>query len=317
MARWLTILVAVLAALWSGYWFAGRTAVTRGADAAIADLRAQGWTLTYDDLSVGGFPNRFDTTVTAPRLVTPDGAFGWTAPFVQVFALSYRPNQIIAVAPPQMTFDLAGRMVEATSEDLRASAMISVSSEPELQRATLVAQSLNVDDPEFGVTVAAGQIALRQTEGRADTYDLAATLTTLRMQPFLHGLLDPDRQLPDTFELIEVDATATLPPDSQLGALDLRQATLVWGDMRIDLNGAMQVGPDRRPEGRLTLDLTGWETAFDFAMRLGLVPADRAPLIRAGLAGMAAGDGKVSAELLFENGQMRLGAIPLGPAPQL
>jgi len=32
---------------------------------------------------------------------------------------------------------------------------------------------------------------------------------------------------------------------------------------------------------------------------------------------MAEGDGKVSAELTFRDGQMALGAIPLGPAPQL
>jgi len=317
MARWLTILLAVLATLWSGYWFIGRTAVTQGANFAIEDLRSQGWVIAYDDLSVSGFPNRFDTTVTAPRLSAPGGGFVWAAPFLQVFALSYRPNQIIAVAPSEMTFNLAGRSVSATSTDLRASALLSLSAEPELRRATVVAEALALADPDFGFELSTGQIALRQVDGQDDTYDIAATLNDLRMQPFLHSLLDPDRQLSDTFERLELDATATLPPDSRLGELDLRQATLIWDEMRIDLRGAIMIGVDGRPEGALTLDLEGWETAFDYVLRLRLIPPTRALLLRAGLAGMAEGDGKVSAELTFRDGQMALGAIPLGPAPQL
>lgn len=320
--RWLTIGVAVLAALWSAWWFAGSTAFERGAVAAIEAARARGWQIGYDDLSVAGFPNRFDTTIDAPRVTSPDGSFGWSAPFVQVFALSWRPNHLIAVAPNEMTFDLAPGTLAVTSTDLRASAALSLSTQPELLRATVAGTGLATAGLGLDATLETGQLAMRQAGGEGE-YDVALALAALRPGEALRAAIDPFATLPPVVGALDVDIHATL--DGPLGAgaaprllaLDLRGARLAWGDLRAEATGRVTFDPAGVPEGVVSLDVAGWQAALRLAASAGALPPERLPLVTAGLAGMAAEDGRVTLDLTLEGGEMRLGPIPLGPAPRL
>ncbi len=165
MMRWLVGLVIAAAVLWAGWWLAGSTLVLRGATAGIEDLRAEGWDIVYDDLSVAGFPSRFDVTVDAPDVTSPDGGFGFAAPFLQVFALSYRVNHIIAVAPHEMTVRLPQSDLVVTSEDLRASVVGSGLTDPVLVRATLAGRTVEAALGDLGATVDAVQLATRQAGG--------------------------------------------------------------------------------------------------------------------------------------------------------
>ncbi|HSF64747.1 MAG TPA: DUF2125 domain-containing protein, partial [Paracoccaceae bacterium] len=98
--RWLLWIVVAAATLWSGYWFAGSRALERGAVQAIAMQAAQGF-VSQADVSVQGFPNRFDLTLTEPRFGDPARGLVWEAPFAQLFALSYKPWHLIAAFPPE------------------------------------------------------------------------------------------------------------------------------------------------------------------------------------------------------------------------
>ena len=99
--KFLLGLVTALAVLYGGYWFVGQRAVERGAAAAFDQMAADGWEATHAGISTIGFPSRFDTTVTAPRLVDMATGVGWEAPWIQVFALSYLPNEVIALFPEE------------------------------------------------------------------------------------------------------------------------------------------------------------------------------------------------------------------------
>ena len=76
--RTIFTLVVVLAVAWCGYWFVGARFVQHGARTALAEARAQGYRAEATDLSVRGFPNRFDLTVTAPDFGDPATGFGWS-----------------------------------------------------------------------------------------------------------------------------------------------------------------------------------------------------------------------------------------------
>ena len=317
MARLLFIVTLIAAALWSAWWFSGRAALLRRLETGIAQMRRDGWTVDYADLSVTGFPNRFDTNVDAPSIVSPDGAFALDAPFLQVFALSYRPQQIIAVAPPTMVVRGPFGLVDVRAEDLRASATLALSIPPEPETATMVGTDVNVTAGEIGATAPALQVAARRAAEVPERWDVAASFGGLEMSEALRALVDPESALPRTVQRFEADATVTLTPGGGLGAVTLRDATLAWGEMRASLAGAAEIGPDGVPEGAFTLDLRGWNDALAWLEGLGVVPPERAPLIRAGLEGMAADDGAVSAELTLTGGQMRLGAVPIGPAPRI
>ncbi|WP_299816608.1 DUF2125 domain-containing protein [uncultured Jannaschia sp.] len=312
--RWLVILVAALATLWSGYWFVGRGALRDGIASAVAAAEARGWRIAWDDIGIGGFPNRFDTTLTEPDVTVPDGTLRWHAPFLQVLALSYRPNEIIAVAPRRMTFAAPWGDAVVTSADLRASGTVSLAASPNLQHGTVVGEALGIDGGAWRLDIARAQLAARQA-GTPDAWDLALDGDGIRAGGTLAAALDPAGALPEVVDSLDLDATWV--PDGAGHAVDLRRAALVWGALALDATGALEVGADGVPEGTLSLELRGTEAALELLRGWQVVPEARMPLIEAGLAGMTAGDGSVRFDLVLADGRMRLGPIPLGPAPRL
>jgi hypothetical protein len=94
-----------------------------GAKAWFADRSAQGWVADYDTIETRGFPSRFDTTINTLELADPRTGWAWSAPFFQVFALSYKPNHIIAVWPNEQTIATPLARANITAEDMRASAV--------------------------------------------------------------------------------------------------------------------------------------------------------------------------------------------------
>ena len=320
--RWLVIAVALVAALWSGWWFVGRAAFERGAVAGIEAARARGWDVAYADLSVTGFPNRFDTTLDAPAVMAPGGAWGWSAPFLQVFALAYRPTELIAVAPDAMVVATPAGPLDVTAGDLRASVAVSPSLEPEILRATVAGEALAASGLGLDAALGRGQLALRQAGG-AGTYDVAVSLSDLQPGEALRAAIDPFATLPATIAAVEADLLATL--DRPLGpgaaprvrAIDLRAARLAWGDLRAEASGQVRVDAAGVPEGVVTLDVAGWQAALRLAAAAGALPPERLPLVTAGLAGMAGEDGRLTLDLTLAEGEVRLGPITLGPAPRL
>lgn len=68
-----------LGVAWGGYWFVGSRAVEFQVTAIIADARNQGFEATTSAISVAGFPNRFDLTLTDPHFRDPASGWGWQA----------------------------------------------------------------------------------------------------------------------------------------------------------------------------------------------------------------------------------------------
>ncbi len=312
--RWLVILVAGLATLWGGYWFVGRGILRDQIATAVVAAEAEGWRIAWDDLGIGGFPNRFDTNVTEPDVTAPDGALRWHAPFLQVLALSYRPNEIIAVAPHQMTFEGPWGSVVVTSTDLRASGTVSLSASPDPRRGTLVGEAVGIDGGAWRLDMARAQLAARRAAS-PEGWDVALDLSEIRPGGALAAALNPAGGSPESVDTLDVDAT--LVPEGAAYSLNLRRADLVWGALELDADGAIEVDVDGVPEGALSIELRGTEAALALLRGWGLVSEAQLPLLEAGLAGMAEDDGAMRFDLTFANGQMRMGPIPLGPAPRL
>ncbi|MEM7711508.1 MAG: DUF2125 domain-containing protein [Pseudomonadota bacterium] len=311
MAKWALILVVAASVLWGGWWVVGARATEAAALEAIAEAEARGWDVARDDLSVRGFPNRFDLTLTEPRITAPAG---WTlsAPILGAFALAYRPNHVIAVGPDRM--DLATATfgdVAITSDDLRASLIVSASTDPLLDRATIVTDGLSFAAEAGAVTLARGQIATRRANGPT-VHDVAIDLSDLSIPG-----------LRDVVQTVDADATVTF--DRPLGAgdpprldtLDLRATTFSWGEVGGTLSGRMSVTSDGTPRGDFTLRLIGWERLLDLAVQAGLIPAGRAPLVAAGLRGLGGEDGAATVPIVLADGRLQLLGFPIASLPRL
>jgi len=120
MRRLLT-LVLIVASLWSIYWFIGASAQKIALQSWLEDRRGDGWVAEAEELRVRGFPNRFDTILRDLSLADPLTGWSWDAPEFQILALSYRPNHVIAVWPPEQQFATPNERMTVTSDLIRGS----------------------------------------------------------------------------------------------------------------------------------------------------------------------------------------------------
>jgi hypothetical protein len=317
--RFLLWLVGILALLYGGYWFVGQRAVERGAASAFSQMQAEGWEVAYDDIATRGFPSRFDTTVTAPRLVDPVSGTGWEAPWLQVLALSYLPNEVIAVFPETQTVLLPGDRIDIASQDMRASARVGLSAALPFDNVTVQTGPVTLSgETGWQAGLARALFALRHAASGGADYDIWFEGTDIALPEA--GL---NAALPRTLPVLRLDGTFTLDqpidrhmqPGARLQALTLRQALVDFGATGLRADGALTFNPEGIPQGSIDLTIRDWRAALAIAVAAGAVPPSMAGLAERAGGLLAAGGTDLSAPLVFDAGQMRLGPVPLGPAP--
>ena len=78
--RRLLVILAVLAALFTAYWFTVARSVESGLNGWFAARAAEGWVAEAATLRTSGFPARFETVLTDVTLADPRTGVAWTAP---------------------------------------------------------------------------------------------------------------------------------------------------------------------------------------------------------------------------------------------
>lgn len=318
--RRLIALVLVVAALWSGYWVMGTRALEAGVRSWITSARASGLEVGEAGVSVRGFPNRFDLTVEAPAIRDPGTGFGWRADRLQSLMMGWKPWHVILVtSPAQVVVTPAGEL-PLTGEGLAASLVLVPGRSLELNRLRLTGKALVLDLP-------GGRLAL--DELRLATERDAAAPRQHKLGVELLGLTGTLAGLPAGEGHLRLDAALefSAPPALLAGgqpprpeAITLKEARLDWGAVSLAATGRLEADAQGYAAGRLELTATGLETLVPLAVGLGLV----APGAQDGLTAMVrrmqatAGEGKpVSLPLTLSGGRVRIGPLPIGPAPRL
>jgi hypothetical protein len=324
--RILLWIATLLVVLWSGYWFIGKSAVDRGFTAFLQEAPSRGLEVSQRGHSVSGYPNRFDLTVTQPNVIDRHSEIRWEAPFVQVFSLSYRPWHVIAAFAPEQTIRTPAEDITLQSAKLQASIVVSPNATLALDRTTFVGDQMRAES-SLGWALATDTLrfSTRADPSRANAYDIALELLGLSPDPALAARL-PDLPAQITVARVDANATLTAPLDRfaaqtrpTLSALSLREALLTWGDLSAFAKGELQV-QDGIPEGRIDIRVTGWRNLVTMATSMGLVRPEIAPTALNMMQAIAASSGDpevLEMPLIFRDGQMMLGPLPLGPAPRL
>lgn len=319
---WVSVL---LMGLWSGYWFIGKTAVDRAAVGFFAMAPAQGLEAEHKGLSVAGFPNRFDLTVTEPSLADRQTGFGWQAPFVQIFSLSYKPWHVIAAFASEQMVLTPYENLSITSEKLQASVVVEPNANLTLDRTTLIGAGLGIAS-SLGWDFKADDLrfATRQDPSRENVHQIGLDLLALTPDESLSRLLP---EMPAQIDKVHLDAFMgfSAPIDRlagqsrpELQLLEIKEASLGWGDLAVFAKGDLPI-VDGSPEGRVDLRIEGWRRLLPLIEQSGAVKAEVLPTVERMLETLAAqsGDAEVlEVPLIFAGGQMRLGPLPLGPAPR-
>lgn len=119
--RGLITLTFLLAIAWSGWWFIGTNAQKTAVETWMEQRRDEGWVAEVEDFKITGFPNRFDSIFTDLTLSNPRAGWTWETPDFQLFALSYRPNHIIAVWPNSHSYSTGSDIISIDSSKFRGS----------------------------------------------------------------------------------------------------------------------------------------------------------------------------------------------------
>ena len=319
--RILTWVVVLLAALYSGYWFVAAKAAREGAETALAEAGARGLEVQHQGLDLTGFPSRFDLTLTEPKL-SGDG-WRWQAPFAQVFALSYSPWKLISALPNTQRLELAGQGIEIASTRMQASLFLRPETALPLDRFDAVVEGASLrGEAGWALGFASANASLIAQEGGAQAaFRMLEIVPDQRVSEALNGAL------PATVARLDVLADLGLSQPlglraapAELTMITLREAHLVWGPLKLTAAGAVVPDPQGLAEGTLDLRVEGWQQGLAAAEAAGVVPEQFRVMLRSVLENLAAQSdepGVLKLPLVMAQGQMRLGPLPLGPAPRL
>jgi hypothetical protein len=317
--------VAILGALWCGYWVVGSQAIERGVAAAAAQATEQGL-VVGGQANVAGFPNRFDLTLTAPEYGDPARGIRWTAPFAQIFAMTWKPWHLIAVMANDQTLDLPGQSLGIATADLRASLVSRPVPALPLDRIALSATALQVTSTAgWGIGADVAELHTRPDAGLPNGHQFALDMKNLVPQiPALAA-----SGLPATIPTIAFTGAIgfSAPIDRHAGngnarptALRIDSGRIDWGPLQLTAQGQIAPGADGLAEGTIDLTITGWREAIPLAVAAGLISDQAATLttnLLAALARQSGDENELNLPLVYQNGVGMFGPIPLGPAPRL
>ncbi len=330
--RGMLILIVVAALAWSVYWAVGSAGATKAFEAWFEGRRADGWVAEYSDLTTRGFPNRFDSTFTEISLADPDTGLAWEAPFFQVFALSYKPNHIIAVWPDHQLIATPEVKYDVTSTDMRASLVTRPAPGLPLERLTLTAEGLEVQPDITVQPTTADSLTLATERATAADSSYRFGLTADGFSPALDWRVkvDPGDTLPDSLEALSLDMTVDFDKPWDLSAiedarpqprrLDLKLAEARWGRLELQAAGEVTVDSAGIPTGEITVKARNWRDILRLATDSGALPQAFAGTLEDGLAlvsQMAGNPKTLDIPLGLRDGRVFLGPVPLGPAPVL
>jgi hypothetical protein len=319
--RILALVAIVAAAAWGAYWFVG----ARALDRTVAQLLADNPAVTAEAHSVQGFPNRFDLTLTRPQLQA--GSLQWQAPFVQVLALSYRPNHVIMVFPHDQQASINGHQAMLHSANARASLVAARDVDLPLERVVLVLQNPQLQFD--GATHQAEAVRAASRAVDAQLHEAVVEIDSALPDPALMAALDPEGNWPRRFDVLRLEAEVRF--DRPLSRLALagplpRVTSVLLTNARmhfegVDIVATGQVEPDAagRLSGPVTLTVTGWPALLQRLAASGLIDPDQAGFLRPMLASMAAPDSpdRIEIELTLRDGALAAGPLTLARVPPL
>lgn len=324
----IVVILLVAAAAWMGWWAFGSVAYERGLSAWIDARRADGWAADVASLETRGFPNRFDTTLSEVRLADPATGVAWSAPFVQFLSLAYRPNQVIAVLPERHDFSTPFQTVSIEHDRARGSLFLAPSTTLPLESARVRIDALEVTSTrDWAVALDEGRFAIEDAPAAQNTYRIGGELLGLAPSAGVLRALDPGGVLPKKVEQLRLDATVrfSAPWDRraieearpQVREIDLSDLSARWGRVTFRAVGELRVNPNGVPTGEITVRAVQWRRLLTMAVGAGLVPEALSGTLERGLELLSGKRDTLDVPLEFRRGQIRLGPLPLGPAPRI
>jgi hypothetical protein len=334
-----TIVLAILALAWSGFWWYATSRVNTEMDRFIAKQSDFGRQISCDQRSVGGYPFRIEVHCGNPGMVGTRAGHDFSAKFGAINAVAqvYQPNKVLLEAKgPMVLVDKGGDGLTVTSNWNSAEASASIwTSGP--QNADVVIKGLTTSVDRGGqvqtlLDNANVEAHIRLAEGAnaaPGSYDLAADVDAKAIAP-VDIFLGASAPLSATFRgtITKIDVQP-MPMDERLrdwaengGTLRITQAQFNRGPSSVKADGTVGLETDGHPSGDLVVALSGVPELADTLKQSGHVPGSLTSLLGVGLSMLGKPtniDGKAAVEVpvKISNGKISIGAFPAGKVPRL
>lgn len=325
----LSVIVVVIAG-WSGAWAYGRSVLAEQIEMQLGSLARNGLQVTCSDLSIAGYPFRYEVYCQDLNSLDRTGSQGFLGG-VNAVALVYNPWHVIfeAKAPATMAIPLRGAAGNMTWDTARASIKFSTGA--------LGAVDAVINKPEaaFEDTFSSGvfeadkaEIHLRKVPGSEDAVEGFASIDGLRFLSLPE--IDQALQLRGHVQIeggAGMLAGLDLPSLVRIndGVLPVRLVLLETSleTSRVNANGDLVVNGDGTLSGTLNVTLGDAEKLLELLKPL-FPPQDNSFAVVEGIVKSLTPtavdvDGVPSIQLpvALDQGNLRVGFLPLGRIPPL
>lgn len=322
MKRLLAV-IALASLAYSGWWFYAANTLRSDIESWFAAQQAAGLKASFADLTVRGFPNRTDATLTDLILTSEDGRFGWRAPFLQILGLSYKQGHVIVAWPDMQTLTTPEGDIAVTSDGLRASV---IHADNAVLRSNLEATVLNFTGPKRTLALADVNAALQKIETSYSTYRVALSASSMAVPSSdiapsvgpeslasLRAEIDVSFEQPLTFDTL---AAQPLRPT----AIALHRSELAYGSVTFKFTGDATLDDQGRATGKVSITAENWRDALETARASGDLPpvlADGLIDLLTLLASFGASRDALDVTLGLDKGAVLFGPLPIGSLPPL
>ena len=183
--RALLVIIFSATLIWSAYWTIGAQRTKAGFNTWLTEKNDAEFYIRVEDISLRGFPNRFDVTMNPIWIEAGQWGFSWRGAFLQILRLSYDRDHTIFVFPERHELKLDDRDITIFSDRMRGS---SVSLEGGDRRLVLEAQNLSLQSENLNYRFGIAQLAFLISK---DQSKLQLNITTEDAQ----SLYGPNRLL--------------------------------------------------------------------------------------------------------------------------
>ncbi len=320
--------LAVGMVVWSLVWVQVQGTTKARMDAAVVQMKAAGYDLSWKDRKIGGYPFRISVVLSEARLREPSG-WAMSTPLLETEAYIYAPGHWVMATPQGLTLTRpVGGPVEISGDVLHAS----------LSDLDKGFPSLSMEGRKLRFAAAPGALPFALTTAEKAEFhlrpgpdDQGALLFRVdggKATPGgLIGRIAADKPVAIIWDSI-INKAGSLKGTSWSDAVrnwnraggqaTVRQAGLTAGALVLGSNsGLVSVGSDGRMRGNLDISLRNGTAGLAALAEVGAISVETAEAA-AIVTQARQGNGQVAqARISFEAGRTTLGPVALGPAPKI
>ena len=313
------------------YWAFASYSFKSGIAAWFDDRQRAGWQAEYTDLASSGFPFSHQTDLTGVALADPATGVAWQADSLRFESPAWWPGHMTLDLPdtPQLLSYFDDRLILQSQDTVAEMRLIPGTS--------LMLETLNLTSGpwsiarEDGTLVAASGLVVGATQlETSETYQFEVSAEAFRPGDIPRTALRLPLDWPVVWDALEFDMTVEFDRPWDRTALDvnrpqprvinLKLAEAKWGALRLFMAGDVTVDQSGIPTGEIAIKAENWREMLDLAVISEVMTTGERNTIETALnflGGLGGNPNALDLKLGLSDGFIRLGPLPLGPAPRL